>query len=182
MLLDSRQTKVREARPSEADGPVWSVKSAERIMRQLRGKRSFSELRGQKSEYVTRCYDQLCEQESGQARQMDRGEIEVEEERRVRAKRVQVLPTDKEKDESEIMHMTNRSQCEPEDSHRCSPKESPVPRVTTDRRSFAHDVCTDPVLMQRDPQCGGRLVSVLRKFRDSCSQWCAGKPCHEWPG
>ena len=138
----------REARPSEADGLVWSVKSAERIMRLLRSKRSFSELRDQKSEYVTHCYEQLCEQESGQARQMVRGEIEVEEERRVRAKRVPVLPTDKEK-ESEIMHMTNRSQCETEDSHKCSPKESLVPRVTTDRRSFAHDVCTDTVLIQK---------------------------------
>ena len=41
--------------------------------------RSFSELRDQKSEYVTHCHEQLCGQESGQARQMDRGEIEVEE-------------------------------------------------------------------------------------------------------
>ena len=139
----------REVRRSEADEPVWSMKSAERIIRQLRSRRSFSELKDQKGEYVTPCDEQLCEQESGQARQMDRGEIEVEEERRVRAKRVPVLPTDKEKDESEIMHMTNRSQCETEDSHKCSPKESPVPRVTTDRRSFAHDVCTDSVSMQK---------------------------------
>ena len=35
---------------------------------------------------------------------MDRGEIEVEEERRVRAKRVPFLATDKEKGENEIMH------------------------------------------------------------------------------
>ena len=67
----------------------------------------------------------------------------------MRAKRVPVLPTDNEKDESEILHMTNRSQCETEDSHKCSPKESLVPRVTTDRRSFAHGVCTDPVLIQK---------------------------------
>ena len=134
----------REARRREADEPVWSMKSAERIMRLLRSKRSFRERRDQKSEYVTHCHEQLCEQESGQARQMDRGEIEVEEERRVRAKRVPVLPTDKENDESEIMNMTSRSQCETEDSHKCSPKESPVPRVTTDRRSFAH-VCADSV-------------------------------------
>ena len=67
----------------------------------------------------------------------------------MRAKRVPVVPTDKEKDESEIMHMTNRGQCETEDSHKCSPKESLVPRVTTDRRSFAYDVCTDPVLIQK---------------------------------
>ena len=115
----------------------------------MRSKRSFSELKDQKGEYVTPSDEQLCEQESGQARQMDRGEIEVEEERQVRTKRVPVLPTDKEKDESEIMHMTNRSQCETEDSHKCSPKESVVPRVTTDRRSFAHDVCTDSVSIQK---------------------------------
>ena len=139
----------REARPSEADGPVRSVEPAERIMRLLRRKRSFSELKDQKSEYVTPCEEQLCEQESSQARQMDRGEIEVEEKMRVRAKRVPVLPTDKEKDESEIMHMTIRSQCETEDSHKCSPKESLVPRVTMDRGSFAHDLYTDPVLIQR---------------------------------
>ena len=96
----------REARPSEADGPVRSVESAERIERLLRSKRSFSELKDQKGEYVTLCDEQSCEQESSQARQTDRGEIEVEEERRVRAKGVPVLPTDKEKDESDIMHMT----------------------------------------------------------------------------
>ena len=135
----------REARQSEADGPVRSVESAERIMRLLRSKRSFGELKDQKGEYVTPCDKQLYEQESSQARQMDRGEIEVEEERRVRAKRVPVLPTDKEKDESEIMHMTIRSQCETEDSHKCSPKESLVPRVTMDRGSFAHDVYTEPM-------------------------------------
>ena len=37
----------REARPSEADELVWSMKAAERIMRLLRSKRSFSELRGE---------------------------------------------------------------------------------------------------------------------------------------
>ena len=35
----------REARPNEADGPVRSVESAEGIMRLLRSKRSFSELK-----------------------------------------------------------------------------------------------------------------------------------------
>ena len=98
---------------------------------------------------MTSCDEQLCEQESGQARQMDKGEIEVEEERRVRVKRVLVLPTDKEKEENEIMHMTVHSQCETEDSHKCSPKESLVPRVTMDRGSLAHDVCTGPVLIQK---------------------------------
>ena len=47
------------------------------------------------------------------------------------------------------MHMTNRSQCETEDSHKCSPKESVVPRVTTDRRSFAHGVCAESVSIQK---------------------------------
>ena len=139
----------REARQSETDGPVRSVELAERIMRLLGRKRSFSELKDQKGEYVTPCDEQMCEQESSQARQMDRGEIEVEEERRVRAKRVPVLPTDKENDDSEIVHMTIRSQCETEDSHRCSPKESLVPQVTMDRGPFAHDVHTDPVLIQK---------------------------------
>ena len=45
--------------------------------------------------------------------------------------------------------MTSRSQCETEDSHKCSPKESLVRRVTTDRRSFAHDVCADSVSIQK---------------------------------
>ena len=101
-------------------------------MRLLRSKRSFSELRDQEGEYVTPCDEQVCEQEASQAKQMDRGEIEVEEDRRVRAKCVPVLPTDKEKDESEIMHMMIRSQCETEDSHKCSPKESLVLRVSVD--------------------------------------------------
>ena len=58
-----------------------------------RSKRSSSELKDQKGECVTPCDKQLCEQESSQVRQMDKGEIEVEEERRVRVKRVPVLPT-----------------------------------------------------------------------------------------
>ena len=36
----------------------------ERFMRPPRSKRSFSELKDQKGEYVTPCYEQLCEQES----------------------------------------------------------------------------------------------------------------------
>ena len=67
----------------------------------------------------------------------------------MRAKRVPVLPTDKEKDESEIMHMTSRSQCEDRRyPTKSSPKESLVPRVTTDRRSLAHNVCADSVSIQ----------------------------------
>ena len=126
-------------------------------MRLLRSKRSFSELKDPKGEYLTPCDEQLCEQESRQTRQMDRSETKVEEEKRVRAKRVPVLPTDKEKDESEIMHMTIRSQCETEDSQTCLPKESPVPRVTVDRGSIAHDVYTRPCVDAEDPQCGGNL-------------------------
>ena len=136
----------REARPSEADEPVWSKKSAERIMRLLRSKRSFSELKDQKGEHVTPCDEQFCEQESGQARQMDRGEIEVEEERRVRAKRVPVIPTDKEKDESELMHKTR--QCETEDSHKCSPQK--IAGATSDYGSpIICDVCADSVSIQK---------------------------------
>ena len=87
----------REARPSEADGPVRTVESTERIVRLLRSKSCFSALKDQKGEYVTHCYEQFCEQELSQARQVDRGEIEVEEERRVRMKCMPVLPTDKER-------------------------------------------------------------------------------------
>ena len=144
----------REARLSEADGQVRIVKSAERIMRLLRSKRGFSELKDQKGEYVTPCDEQLCEQESSQARQMDSGEIEVEEERRVRAKRVPVFPTDKEKDESKIIHMTIRSQCEPEDSHKCLPKR--VASATSD-----HGLCIfcprrehRPCVDTEHPRCG----------------------------
>ena len=168
--------RPEEARASEADGPVRSVESAERIIRLLRSKRSFSELKDQGGEYVTPSDDLLCEQESSQARQMDRGEIEVEEERRVRAKRVPVLPADKEKDENEIVHTTMHSQSETEDSHRCSPKESLVLRVTMGRGFLAHDVHMGPCVDTEDPQCGGNLSSASRKSRDSCGQWCPGKP------
>ena len=64
------------------------------------------------------------------------------------------------------MHMTNRSQCETEESHKCSPEESLVPRVTTNRRSSAHGVCTDPVDTE-DPQCGGSLPCASRMFGGS---------------
>ena len=45
--------------------------------------------------------------------------------------------------------MTMHSQCETEDSHRCSLKESLVPRATVSRGFLAHDVHTDPVLIQK---------------------------------
>ena len=54
----------------------------------------------------------LVEQESSQGRQMDRGEVEVEEERQAKVKSAPVLPTDKERDEHEVTHATFRSWCE----------------------------------------------------------------------
>ena len=64
------------------------MKSAERIEGLLTNKPSFGELWNQKGgECATPCDKQLCsfptlsEQESSQTRQMDRGEIEIEEER-----------------------------------------------------------------------------------------------------
>ena len=84
---------------------------------------------------------------------MDRGEIEVEEERRVRMKPVPVLPTGKENDENENMHVAIRSQCETEDSCKRLMHVSSVPRVAMDRGSLAHDtdadLVTTPVLMQK---------------------------------
>ena len=77
----------------------------------------------------------LSEQESSQARQMDRGEIEVEEERRVRMKRVPVLPAVSEKDENESMHVASRSQCKTEEHRMRLVTESSVPSVAMDRGS-----------------------------------------------
>ena len=132
----------------------------------MRSKRSVNEFKDQKGEYVTPCDEQLCEQESSQARQMDRGEIEVEEERRVRAKRVPVFPTDKEKDEGVIVHMTIRSQCETEDSRKRLPKESLAPRVTVDCGSFDHDVYTDVVLIQMI-HCAVETCQVLHESSET---------------
>ena len=100
------------------------MKSAGRTERLLRSKRSFGELRNQNGVCAIPCDKQLCsfptltEQESSQTRQMDRGEIEVEEERRVRTKRRPVLPTDREKHENERAHVANRSQCKIEGSRK----------------------------------------------------------------
>ena len=78
----------------------------------------------------------LVEQESSEGRQMDRGEVEVEEERQARVKSAPVLPTDKEKerDEHEVTHATIRSWCEArvagratEHSHKRSATEPSVP-------------------------------------------------------
>ena len=88
---------------NDVDGLVRGVKSAGRIESLLRNnKRSFSDLWNQKGECAIPCDKQSCsspplsEQESGQMRHMDTGEIEVEEDRGVRAKRMPVFPTDKE--------------------------------------------------------------------------------------
>ena len=59
---------------------------------------------------------------------MDRCEIEVEGERRVRMKRMPVFPTDKEKHENESAHVANCSQCKIEDSKQLE-SESSVPQV-----------------------------------------------------
>ena len=104
LIVDGGQQagKGRKTRLNDVDGLVRGLKSAGRIERQLRNKRSFSELWNQKGECAIPCDKQLysfptlSEQESGQTRPMDRGEIEVEEEGRVRMKRMLVLPTDRE--------------------------------------------------------------------------------------
>ena len=95
----------------------------------------------------------------------------------MRAKRVPVFQTDKEKDESEIMHLTIRSQCETEDSHKCLPKR--VASATSDHGSLAHDVYMDPVLIQKIHSAVGtcqvphestetRAVNVVLENLDTC--------------
>ena len=98
MVDDGQQAdRGRKTRLNDVDGLGGGVKSAGRIERLLRNKRSFGELWNQKGECAIPCDRQLCsfptlsEQESSQTRHMDRGEIEVEEERRVRIKRTPVL-------------------------------------------------------------------------------------------
>ena len=88
----------------------------------------------------------LSEQESSQTRQMDRGEIEVEEERQVRTKRVPVFPTDSEKCENEGTHVTSRSQCKTEDSRKNLEIESSLPRVGMDRGFLARSTDADLVM------------------------------------
>ena len=88
---------------NDVDGLIRCMMSAGRIERLSRNKRSFSERWNQKGECAIPCDKQLCslptlsEQESSQTRQMDRGEIEVEEERRVRTKRMPVFPPQTER-------------------------------------------------------------------------------------
>ena len=123
----------------------------------------------------------LSAQESSQARQMDRGEIEVKEEKRVRMKRVPVLPRDKEKDENENMRVAIRSQCKTEDSPKRFENESSVPREATGRGSLARgtdaDLATNPVLIQEPHSAVGS-----RRPRPSCGQLCTGKPRYVWLG
>ena len=152
---------------NDVDGIVRGVKAAGRIERLLRNKRSFSEFWNQHGECVIPCDKQLCssptlsEEESGQMRQMDRGEIEVEEERRVRTKCMPVLPTDSEKHESKNTHVASRSQCKTEDSRKHLKIESSLPRVGMDRGFLSRS--TDADLVTNTP-------------RASCGQLCAGRP------
>ena len=129
------------------------------IERLPRNKRSFEKLWNQKGECAIPRDKQLCsvptlsEQESSQTRQMERGEIEVEEERRVRIKRMPVLPTDSEKEESKSTHVASRSQCKTEDSRKHLEIDSSLPRVGMDRGCFARstdaDLVTKPMLIQK---------------------------------
>ena len=138
LIVDDGQQadKGRKMRLNDVDGFVRGAKSAGRIERLLRNKRSFSELWNQKGECAIPCDKQLCsfatlsEQESGQTRQMDRGETEVEEERRVRTKCVPVLTADSEKHGSKNTHVASRSQCKTEDSRKHLETESSLPRMT----------------------------------------------------
>ena len=166
LVVDAGQQtdRGRETRSNDVDEPVRSVKPAGRIERQLRNKRGFSELWIQKDGCVIFCGKQLCsfptlnEQESNQTRQMDRGEIEVEEERRVKMKRMPALPTDREKHENESAHVANRSRCKTEDSREHLENESSVSRVAMDRGFLVHG--TDAY-----------LVTNTKLYRSSTARW-----------
>ena len=153
LMVDGGQQadRGRKTRLNDVDGLVRGVESAGRIERLLRNRRSFGELWNQKGECAIPCDKELCsfptlsEQESSQTSQMDRGEIEVEDERRVRMKRMPVLPTDKEKHENESAHVANRSQCKTEDSRKHLENKSSVPQVAMDREYLAHSTDADLV-------------------------------------
>ena len=160
MVDDGQQAdRGRKTRLNDVNGLVRGVKSAGRIERLLRNKRSSGELWNQKCECAIPCDKQLCslptlsEQESSQTRQMDRGEIEVEEERRVRTKRIPVFPTDREKHENASAHVVNRSQCKTEDSRKHLEIESSLSRVAMDRGFLAcgtdADLVTNTMLIQK---------------------------------
>ena len=160
-MVDDGQQADRgpKTRLNDVDGLVRGVKSAGRIERLPRNKRSFEKLWNHKGECAIPREKQLCsvptlsEQESSQTRQMDRGEIEVEEERRVIIKRVPILPTDREKHENESAHVANRSQCKTEDPRKHLEIESSLPRVAMDRRFFAcgsvADLVTNAMLIHK---------------------------------
>ena len=84
---------------------------------------------------------------------MDRGEIEVEEERRVRTKHVPVLPTDSEKRDNESTHVASRRQCKTQYSRKHLENESSLPRVGMDRgflsRSTDADLVMNTMLIQK---------------------------------
>ena len=161
MIVDDGQhaDKGRKTRLNDVDGLFRDVRSAGRIERLLRNKRCFGELWNQKGECAIPCDKQLCsvptlgEQESGQTRQMDRGEIEVEEERRLRTKCMPVLPTDSEKHENESTDVASRSLYKTEDSRNHLEIESSLPRVAMDRGFFAcgtdADLVTNTMLRQK---------------------------------
>ena len=81
----------------------------------------------------------LVEKESKQPGQVDKGDVEVEEDRPARVKGAPVFPTEKDRDEHDVTRATFRSRCEAcvagratEDSHKRSTNESSVPLVAVD--------------------------------------------------
>ena len=147
-------------------GSPLDVKSARKIEKLLGDKRGFVELRKQKGVYVVPCEEQssnlfpVVGQEPKQGTQMDRGEVEVEEERQARVKSAPVLPTDKEREEHEVRYVTFRSWCvacvagrATEDSHKRSATEPPVPLAAMDYGFLGRDtdveLATILVLIQR---------------------------------
>ena len=159
-------------------GFVLDMKSARKIEKPLGDKCGFVELRKQKGVYVIPCEEQssnlypLVGQEPKQGTQMDRGEGEIEEERKARVKSAPVLPTDKEREEHEATHATFRSWCEAcvagratEDSHRRPATEPSVPLVAMDYGFLGRDtdveLATILVLIQR-PHGAVGACQVLR--------------------
>ena len=96
-------------------GFILDVKSARKIEKLLGDRRGFVELQKQKRcvcEDLSSILFPLVGQEPKQGTQMDRGEVDVEEERQARVKSAPVPPTDKEGEEHEVTHATFRSWCE----------------------------------------------------------------------
>ena len=92
-------------------GFILDVKSARKIEKLLGDKRGLVELRKQKGVYVIPCEEQssnlfpLVEQEPRQGIQMDRGEVDVEEERQARVISAPVLPTKREREKNTTLRM-----------------------------------------------------------------------------